>query len=83
MKYFQYFDTLTKKSQRATELKRTNTTANTSCSIFAEDETTEIFYILVDIGEGTIKSVEKRISELRSVKIIITYSKCPIINSCT
>jgi len=54
---------VTKKSQRAAEVKRTNTTANTSCSIFAEDETTEIFHILVDIGD-TIKSVEKGISQL-------------------
>jgi L-ascorbate metabolism protein UlaG (beta-lactamase superfamily) len=53
------------KSERAAEIKRTGMTANTSCSIFAKgNKTTEIFHILVDIGEGVIKSMEKGYSDI-------------------
>jgi phosphoribosyl 1,2-cyclic phosphodiesterase len=58
------------KSERAAEVKRTGMTANTSCSIFVKDKTTTssssttinnntIFHLLVDIGEGVVKSLEK------------------------
>ena len=57
------------KSERAAEVKRTGMTANTSCSIFVKDKTTKsssittnnnkVFHLLVDIGEGIVKSLEK------------------------
>ena len=57
------------KSERAAEVKKTGMTANTSCSIFVKDKTTtsssittnnnKVFYLLVDIGEGVVKSLEK------------------------
>jgi phosphoribosyl 1,2-cyclic phosphodiesterase len=58
------------KSERAAEVKRTGMTANTSCSIFVKNKTTTssssttinnntIFHLLVDIGEGVVKSLEK------------------------
>jgi phosphoribosyl 1,2-cyclic phosphodiesterase len=57
------------KSERAAEVKRTGMTANTSCSIFVKDKTTtsssitpnnnKVFHLLVDIGEGVVKSIEK------------------------
>ena len=57
------------KSERAAEVKRTGMTANTSCSIFVKDKTTKsssittnnnkVFHLLVDIGEGVVKSLEK------------------------
>ena len=53
------------KSERAAEVKRTGMATNTSCSIFAKaDKTSEIFHVLVDIGEGVIKSMEKGYSDL-------------------
>ena len=58
------------KSERAAEVKRTGMTANTSCSIFVKDKTTKssssittnnnkVFHLLVDIGEGVVKSLQK------------------------
>ncbi|HZC49902.1 MAG TPA: MBL fold metallo-hydrolase [Nitrososphaeraceae archaeon] len=57
------------KSERAAEVKKTGMTANTSCSIFVKDKTTtsssittnnnKVFHLLVDIGEGVVKSLEK------------------------
>src|ERR671914_166359 len=59
------------KSERAAEVKRTGMTANTSCSIFVKDKTTtsssssitpnnnKVFHLLVDVGEGVVKSLEK------------------------
>ena len=58
------------KSERASEVKRTGMTANTSCSIFVKDKTTtssssittnnnKVFHLLVDVGEGVVKSLEK------------------------
>ena len=62
------------KSERAAEVKRAGMTANTSCSIFVKDKTTKTsssssssittnnnksFHLLVDIGEGVVKSLEK------------------------
>jgi phosphoribosyl 1,2-cyclic phosphodiesterase len=59
----------TEKSERAAEVKKTGMTANTSCSIFVKDKTTtsssittnnnKVFHLLVDIGEGVVKSLEK------------------------
>jgi phosphoribosyl 1,2-cyclic phosphodiesterase len=57
------------KSERAAEVKKIGMTANTSCSIFVKDKTTtsssittnnnKVFHLLVDIGEGVVKSLEK------------------------
>lgn len=60
------------KSERAAEVKRTGMTANTSCSIFVKDKKTttsssssittnnnKVFHMLVDVGEGVVKSIEK------------------------
>src|ERR671910_2317761 len=56
-------------SERAAEGKKTGMTANISCSIFVKDKTTtsssittnnnKVFHLLVDIGEGIVKSLEK------------------------
>src|SRR5215217_4550438 len=57
------------KSERAAEVKKTGMTANTSCSIFVKDKTkssssittnnNKVFHLLVDTGEGVVKSLEK------------------------
>ena len=53
------------KSERAAEVKRLGTSTNTSCSLFAmARETNQIFHILVDIGQGIVKSIEKGIIDL-------------------
>jgi phosphoribosyl 1,2-cyclic phosphodiesterase len=55
------------KSERAQEILRSGTIANTSCSIFAkslEQDNKRTYHLLFDIGEGVTKSVEKGISEL-------------------
>src|SRR5918995_3842330 len=59
----------TEKSERAAEVKKTGMTANTSCSIVVKDKTTtsssittnnnKVFHLLVDTGEGVVKSLEK------------------------
>ncbi|MBV9179449.1 MAG: hypothetical protein JO327_12540 [Nitrososphaeraceae archaeon] len=54
------------KSERAAEVKRHGINTNTSCSLFAKvGETNQIFHLLVDVGQGILKSVEKSISDLR------------------
>ena len=53
------------KSERAAEVKQHGTSTNTSCSLFATaSETNQIFHILVDIGQGIVKSIEKGIFNL-------------------
>jgi phosphoribosyl 1,2-cyclic phosphodiesterase len=53
------------KSERAAEVKQHGTSTNTSCSLFATaSQTNQIFHILVDIGQGIIKSIEKGIFNL-------------------
>jgi hypothetical protein len=63
------------KSERAAEVKRTGMTANTSCSILLRDKknttttttttsssttnNNKVFHLLVDVGEGVVKSLEK------------------------
>lgn len=59
-------------SERAAEVKQQKIIANTSCSIFSissppsqrKDE--EIFHLLVDAGEGVVKSIEKPITDYES-----------------
>jgi phosphoribosyl 1,2-cyclic phosphodiesterase len=53
------------KSERAAEVKRQGISTNTSCSLFARIETGQrIFHMLVDIGQGIVKSIEKGTSDL-------------------
>ena len=54
------------KSERAAEIKQYGISANTSCSLFArEGETNQIFHLLVDVGQGILKSMERGIADLR------------------
>jgi phosphoribosyl 1,2-cyclic phosphodiesterase len=47
------------KSQRAAEVKRQRISTNTSCSLFARIRPDQqVFHMLVDIGEGVVKSIE-------------------------
>ena len=53
------------KSERAAEVKRQGISTNTSCSLFARIETGQrIFHMLVDIGQGIVKSIEKGATDL-------------------
>jgi phosphoribosyl 1,2-cyclic phosphodiesterase len=53
------------KSETAAEVKRQGISTNTSCSLFARIETDQrIFHMLVDIGQGIVKSIEKGTSDL-------------------
>lgn len=52
-------------SERMAEVKRAGMTVNTSCSIFIKRGTSDkVFQILVDIGEGVIRSMENGIADL-------------------
>src|SRR5690349_19595529 len=53
------------KSERAAEVKQLGTSTNTSCSLFTTaSETNQIFHVLVDIGQGIVKSIEQGILNL-------------------
>ena len=54
------------KSERAAEIKQHGINTNTSCSLFAStnQETGQIFHMLVDIGHGIVQSIQKGISDL-------------------
>jgi phosphoribosyl 1,2-cyclic phosphodiesterase len=75
------------KSERAAEVKKMEIAANTSCSVFSINPSTgtneQIFHLLIDIGEGVVKSIEQPASdnfasksELSSVPnaVLITHS---------
>ena len=51
------------KSERAAEVKKMDLAANTSCSVFSINPSTgandQVFHLLVDIGEGVVKSIEQ------------------------
>jgi phosphoribosyl 1,2-cyclic phosphodiesterase len=51
------------KSERAAEVERSGMTANTSCSVFASVDAArasgEMFHLLIDVGKGVLKSLEK------------------------
>src|SRR5918911_3081885 len=53
-------------SERSAEVKQTGMAIkNTSCSLFTKNKTNnEIFHVLIDVGEGIVKSLEKTIPEL-------------------
>ncbi|HJT47440.1 MAG TPA: MBL fold metallo-hydrolase [Nitrososphaeraceae archaeon] len=53
------------KSERAAEARLKGISSNTSCSIFALNETNHIvFHLLVDVGQGIVKSIEKGVQSL-------------------
>jgi phosphoribosyl 1,2-cyclic phosphodiesterase len=54
------------KSERAAEIKQHGINTNTSCSLFASanEETGQIFHMLIDIGHGIAQSIQKGISDL-------------------
>src|ERR671939_201019 len=54
------------KSERAAEVKQYAINTNTSCSFFApvSKETDQNFHMLVDVGQGIVKSIEKGASDL-------------------
>jgi predicted metal-dependent RNase len=64
------------KSERAAEIKRNKTIANTSCSVFstsvADSSTNENFHLLVDVGEGVAESLEKSRTDITSQSKIIS-----------
>jgi phosphoribosyl 1,2-cyclic phosphodiesterase len=51
------------KSERAAEVKEMELAANTSCSVFTKDTSgygkNEFFHLLVDIGEGVVRNLER------------------------
>jgi phosphoribosyl 1,2-cyclic phosphodiesterase len=51
-------------SDRADEIKKQNMSSNTSCSIFLQNETNQIFHILFDVGQGVVQSIEKGVSDI-------------------
>ena len=57
------------KSERAAEVEQQNIVTNTSCSLFAvasdDEQTNQIFHVVVDVGQGIVQSIEKGISDLR------------------
>ncbi len=54
------------KSERAAEVKQYAINTNTSCSFFAlaSKEPNQIYHMLVDVGQGIVKSIEKGVSDL-------------------
>jgi phosphoribosyl 1,2-cyclic phosphodiesterase len=55
------------KSERAAEVKRMERAANTSCSIFTRDNSlhgNRLSHLLVDVGEGVVKSIEDYIANV-------------------
>jgi phosphoribosyl 1,2-cyclic phosphodiesterase len=56
------------KSERAAEVKRMERAANTSCSIFTRDNSlhgeNRLSHLLVDVGEGVVKSIEDYIADV-------------------
>ena len=55
------------KTERAAEIKRNKTIANTSCSVFSTDSSTnENIYLLVDVDEGVVESLEKDGTDITS-----------------
>jgi phosphoribosyl 1,2-cyclic phosphodiesterase len=73
------------KSERAAEVKKMELAANTSCSVFAKNTSNygkkEVFHLLVDIGEGVVKNLERGTASVSESKvfglptaILITHS---------
>jgi phosphoribosyl 1,2-cyclic phosphodiesterase len=74
------------KSERVSEVERTDMSTNTSCSIFVSNNITEgnqeILHLLIDAGEGVAKSLEKMdLSSSPNVDSIISkFFKDPNVN---
>ena len=73
-----------KKSERAAEVKQKEIITNTSCSIFSitsppsQGKDEEIFHLLIDAGEGVVKSIEKGITDsVSSQRRQVSLSKMP------
>jgi ribonuclease BN (tRNA processing enzyme) len=72
-----------KNSERAAEVKQQEIIANTSCSIFSISPTRpqgkdeEIFHLLIDAGDGVVKSIQKAISDESSQRLEVSLSKMP------
>ncbi|PWU82763.1 MAG: hypothetical protein DLM72_00075 [Candidatus Nitrosopolaris wilkensis] len=58
------------KSERAAEVKRMEIAANTSCSLFtinpSDGTKSEMFHLLIDVGEGVVASLEKGTADIAS-----------------
>ena len=55
------------KTEKAAEIKRNKTIANTSCSVFGTDSSTnENIHLLVDVDEGVVESLEKDGTDITS-----------------
>lgn len=69
------------KSERAAEVKRMERAANTSCSVFMRDSAlgkkNGFSHLLVDVGEGVVKSIGDYISEMASVDRQTSLSHIP------
>jgi phosphoribosyl 1,2-cyclic phosphodiesterase len=73
------------KSERAAEVKKMNIAANTSCSIFNinpsyspdPDHKNQIFHLLIDIGEGVMKSLEVGIPSVASKSSMVKLPDFP------
>jgi phosphoribosyl 1,2-cyclic phosphodiesterase len=76
-----YIETLgsAEKSERAAEIKQYGINTNTSCSLFAaaNEETDQIFHILVDVGHGIAQSIQKGISDLGFNNLTSSSSSSP------
>ena len=71
-----------KNSERAAEVKQQEIIANTSCSIFGISSTPplgkeEIFHLLIDAGEGVVKSIERAITDESSQRLEVSLPKMP------
>jgi phosphoribosyl 1,2-cyclic phosphodiesterase len=70
------------RSERAAEVKKMELAANTSCSVFTKNTSgygkNEFFHLLVDIGEGVVKSIEQAsdIAKLSGIPnaVLVTHS---------
>ena len=71
------------KSERAAEVKKMEIAANTSCSIFninpsySPDHKNQIFHLLIDIGEGVIKSLGEGIPSIASKSSMVELPDFP------
>jgi hypothetical protein len=71
-----------KNSERAAEVKLQEIIANTSCSIYSIfspplQGKEEIFHLLIDAGEGVVKSIEKAITDESSQRREVSLPKIP------
>jgi len=69
------------KSERAAEVKKMERAANTSCSIFTRNSSlggeNRFSHLLVDVGEGVVKSVEDYIADIAAVDRQTKLSNIP------